>query len=348
MEFKKGDRVRFLNEVGGGVISKLGSRNMVYVMIEEGFEIPVLANELIKIDPVTAAERMFDKEIHVELPFENEPLNKEPEVNSSKLSNYSTPKKFEKGIYLAFAPHDQKWLLTGMIDLYYINNTSYDVLYSILLKTNALVYGADYGNAEPYSKVLIQTINREELENWSRGYVQVVFHPNNTARALMPMHSEFSIKMTRMNDQESYIHSSFISEKSIIVDLGMGLPMVLEAQKETPRSTVSKEIPKDYFIDKHLIDNQIAEVDLHIEKLCEGNKPNDNGEILKLQFDYYTRCIESALEKRLKKVIFIHGVGSGVLKSLIRGDLKQFANITFSEAPYEKYGYGALEVKIGQ
>ncbi|MEI8201655.1 MAG: DUF2027 domain-containing protein [Bacteroidota bacterium] len=345
MEFKIGDRVRFLNDVGGGIISKIVNRSMVNVMIEEGFEIPVMSKELIKIDPVTAAERMFDKEIKVELPPDNGEIMEENEVRSSRLSNYLSPKKFEKGIYLAFAPHDQRWLLTGMIDFFFINNTSYDVLYSLLLKTKQNTFmSADYGNAEPSSKVLIQTIKREELEDWSRGLLQVLFHPNNTAKALMPLHTEFMVKMSRMLSEDSYIHSSFMSEKAVIIDLGVSLPVALEPQKDTPKQFIAKETPKSYFIDKHLIDAESAEVDLHIEKICEGAKPEDDGMILKIQFDYYTRCIESALEKKLHKVIFIHGVGSGVLKSLIRGDLKQYSNVAYNEAPYAKYGYGALEV----
>ena len=42
MKFRQGDKVRFLNERGGGVISKIVNPNLVHVTIEDGFDIPVL------------------------------------------------------------------------------------------------------------------------------------------------------------------------------------------------------------------------------------------------------------------------------------------------------------------
>ena len=54
--------------------------------------------------------------------------------------------------------------------------------------------------------------------------------------------------------------------------------------------------------------------------------------------------MDQAILNRLQKVIFIHGVGEGVLKSAIREELKKFPKVKFNDAPYEKYGYGATEV----
>ena len=44
MKFKVGDRVKFLNENGGGVVSKIVSPSMVNVAIEDGFEIPSISS----------------------------------------------------------------------------------------------------------------------------------------------------------------------------------------------------------------------------------------------------------------------------------------------------------------
>ena len=45
-----GDKVRFLNEVGGGVVSKILDKNKVMVMTDDGFEIPTLEAELVIIE----------------------------------------------------------------------------------------------------------------------------------------------------------------------------------------------------------------------------------------------------------------------------------------------------------
>ena len=46
-EFKIGDRVNFLNNVGGGKVTKIIDSRMVMVEVEDGFEIPTLISEIV-------------------------------------------------------------------------------------------------------------------------------------------------------------------------------------------------------------------------------------------------------------------------------------------------------------
>lgn len=50
----------------------------------------------------------------------------------------------------------------------------------------------------------------------------------------------------------------------------------------------------------------------------------------------------------MPKLVFIHGVGEGVLKSELEFLLSKYDGITFKEASYQKYGVGATEVYIKQ
>ena len=45
--FKIGDRVNFLNNVGGGIVTKIIDSRMVMVEVEDGFELPTLISELV-------------------------------------------------------------------------------------------------------------------------------------------------------------------------------------------------------------------------------------------------------------------------------------------------------------
>ena len=55
--------------------------------------------------------------------------------------------KEEAGIYLAVVPHDQKWLITGDVDVYLLNHTAYDILYSLFLKSDERKFeGYDYSS----------------------------------------------------------------------------------------------------------------------------------------------------------------------------------------------------------
>lgn len=94
-------------------------------------------------------------------------------------------------------------------------------------------------------------------------------------------------------------------------------------------------------------DQPIFEVDLHIEKLLKSYKGLSNYEILNIQLDTAKRQLEFAIRKRIPRVVFIHGVGEGVLQSELSYLLKRY-NVDFSEASYQKYGQGATEVYIYQ
>ena len=91
----------------------------------------------------------------------------------------------------------------------------------------------------------------------------------------------------------------------------------------------------------------IFEVDLHINQLVKSSKGMDNYDMLNLQLDTAKRKLEYAISKRILKIVFIHGVGEGVLKSeLVR--LFQKYPVKFYDASYKKYGLGATEVVVFQ
>ncbi|MCM4161179.1 DNA mismatch repair protein MutS [Antarcticibacterium flavum] len=90
------------------------------------------------------------------------------------------------------------------------------------------------------------------------------------------------------------------------------------------------------------------EVDLHIEKLVNSYRGMSNYDILTLQLDTAKRQIEFATRKRIQKIVFIHGVGEGVLKAELDFLLGRYDNLKFYDADYQKYGVGATEVYFFQ
>ena len=54
------------------------------------------------------------------------------------------------------------------------------------------------------------------------------------------------------------------------------------------------------------------------------------------------------MRKRLQQVVFIHGVGEGVLKAELHTLLRRYDGIRFSDADYREYGQGATQVWITQ
>jgi len=92
----------------------------------------------------------------------------------------------------------------------------------------------------------------------------------------------------------------------------------------------------------------VIEVDLHIEKLVKSYKHMTNYEILTLQVNTAERQLLFAMSKRISKIIFIHGVGEGVLKEELYFLFNKYDGIKFYSANYQKYGAGATEVYIYQ
>ena len=90
------------------------------------------------------------------------------------------------------------------------------------------------------------------------------------------------------------------------------------------------------------------EVDLHINQLVKNAKGLGNYEILHLPLDTAKRQLEFAISKRIQKVVFIHGVGEGVLKEELHYLFNKYENVKHYDANYQKYGLGATEVYIYQ
>ncbi|MCK5814984.1 MAG: Smr/MutS family protein [Flavobacteriaceae bacterium] len=89
------------------------------------------------------------------------------------------------------------------------------------------------------------------------------------------------------------------------------------------------------------------EVDLHLDKLTKSTRGMDNYDKLSLQVDTAKYKLEFAIKNRIPRVVFIHGVGEGVLKEELRYLFNRY-DVKVSEASYQKYGMGATEVYILQ
>lgn len=116
----------------------------------------------------------------------------------------------------------------------------------------------------------------------------------------------------------------------------------IKEEKEIPKRRNSQTIkPKERNAPK-------MEVDLHIHQLVPSNRGLSNHEILNIQLDAAKRQLEFAMGKRIQKVVFIHGVGEGILKEELYYLFKRYENVNYYDADYQKYGLGATEVYIFQ
>lgn len=360
MNFKVGDKVKFLNDSGGGIIKKIISSSLVSVQIEDGFEIPTIITELLKVEEEPPTHRMMFTEQQFRQP---KAMDEKPAENDfedfgdervTPLEIFRSKGDDKKGIYLAFVPHDQKLLLTGLLDIFLVNFTDYELLFSLFLrKPNGAWQGTDYDVIKPNSKILLDSIQREQIESWSYGIIQVLFHKDLSSKVLSPVSSVFSFKPTKLYNENAYQNSVFISGKAflLIVNELAVQPAVAVSEfnekfdEEVLQQTAKPKQPEE-FINKHKTSPREAVVDLHIEELLDNHAKMNNHEILNYQLNYFVKCLESGIKNYLTKITFIHGVGDGVLKSRMVEILKEYENVRMKDASMHKFGYGATEVLI--
>ena len=149
---KKGDKVRFLSEIGGGIVSGFQGKNIVLVEDEDGFEIPMAINDVVVIGEedystahVVSAKASSERKdvsdgksikakIHEGQELIEEFQDNDDEIDYSKVT-FRKPVEERKGgnqlsAYLAFVPIDIKEVTQTRFECFFVNDSNYFMSYS--------------------------------------------------------------------------------------------------------------------------------------------------------------------------------------------------------------------------
>ncbi|MEN8226001.1 MAG: DUF2027 domain-containing protein [Bacteroidota bacterium] len=352
MKFKVGDKVKFLNETGGGIVSKIVSGSLVYVATEDGFELPTATRDIIRMEAESKAEKMFSEDFDVDLNAARSTHGNTDDPAVSQAGKIKSGAEETPGFYLAFVPTDQQWYIMGEIEVRIINHSRNDILYNILLEDDEKDYfGFEYGSVEAGSSTIIDTIDREALPDWSDGVVQLLLH--DEGEAFLPIQSSFHIKAVKFNSEGSYQPSGFMEERAIIYRLAefkasRKLASKKKAVKleEDPVEVKASEHKRETMIGRHATGPHVAVVDLHIGEIVDNIAGLSSHDMFLLQLNYFVKTLESAMEHNFRKVTYIHGVGNGVLKNAIIEKLKDYKGLENKSASLAEFGQGAVDVMI--
>ena len=146
---------------------------------------------------------------------------------------------------------------------------------------------------------------------------------------------DFEMKYT---EKELVVIENFILDKELSFDEISSF--ISEKQEKKP-----KRAKKVRSKDRNL---PPMEVDLHIQQLTKDYKRMSNYDMLTLQLETAKRQLNFAIMKRIQRIVFIHGVGEGVLRTELEFLFNQYENLKFYDADLQKYGLGAMEVYIFQ
>lgn len=95
-------------------------------------------------------------------------------------------------------------------------------------------------------------------------------------------------------------------------------------------------------------DEFILEVDLHIEKIVKNHHKLEKFDILNIQLDSARGQLEFAIHNRIPRIVFIHGIGEGILKTELEFLFSRYPEVVFEDANYQKYGVGATQIYFKQ
>lgn len=91
------------------------------------------------------------------------------------------------------------------------------------------------------------------------------------------------------------------------------------------------------------IKRTVLEVDLHIHLLTSSTRNMSNHDMVLLQLKTCKNAILNCDKTRYNKIVLIHGVGSGKLRTEIENELRRL-KLNYQDGSFDKYGSGALEI----
>ena len=332
---KIGDKVKFLNAVGGGKVVSFQSKNIAVVEDYDGFEIPVLISELVQVPENESYERST-RNVADEKPKKEEPKTKPKPKHVAELIPGNDDPKF----FMAFYPVDQRNPVGAEIEIYLINDSNFTLLY----------HYSHFGELEPNPKNYLEGLSMTDLSNLPKFYFRIIPYLKESKKLVTPLEKEISVNAVKFYKEKSFAKNDFFEGNAMIFDLVANvLQEEIDKLTEKDFQKIVNEKDKEnrpVEIEKKAQPlSEILEVDLHIEELIDSVSGLSNREILEIQMDKFMSEMELAIKNRVKRVVFIHGVGNGVLKQEIAKRLSsKYARFQFQDASFQEYGFGATMV----
>jgi DNA-nicking Smr family endonuclease len=355
---KIGDTVRFLNAVGGGVITKIDEKNnMVYIEDQDGFEIPTMIRDCVAV-PLVNEKTNFPKK-----DFSTKNTSESPVEISNGIStnNIVVPKPVEPiietetgdiaSINLAFIPVDIKQLQTTTYTCHLVNESNYFLFYNIVSLQGEQAETLANGTIEPNTQEEICTLNKDDLNKWQEIGIQVLpYKLNKTYNFQNAIDVRTKINVVKFYKLHSFTENDYFDEDAMMLDITTTKEKSMLEQvsaADIKQQLFQKENNERPRIIKKAQLPEIIEVDLHIHELIDNNAGMSNAEMLQLQLDKFHSVLAEHKNRKGQKIVFIHGKGEGVLRSEIEKQLRnRYKPYSFQDASFSEYGFGATMVTI--
>lgn len=313
MKYKLGDFVRFVDEKIEGYVTRIFDDQMIGVTGEDDFEIPVLAA---KVTQVHGHGKQAD-------------AAKADTINAIPNADFVT-----NGVYLAVVGDGRA---KTVVHFHLINQTSFQLLATLGTASANKFKGEFAGSVMPESSEKIYSAQLNELDQWPRINLNILYHTTQNIEPLKPI--AFSEKFRAKDFAGAKKAAPLLNEAAWLIQLDQP-ELVIDAQK-------LKESFHKPAEEKVTLERPPKEIDLHIEKLVPDHQLLSSAEMLHIQLNFFSKALDAAIVHQLPEIVFIHGAGNGVLKNEVHKKLSKNNKVqTFMDAHKEKFGYGATRVML--
>jgi len=348
MAIKVGDKVRFLSATGGGVVSRVVSKELIEVTDADGFDIPTLVHECVVVESADKKEEQKNREQPKEDPVET-PVEPEEEYLPEE-----TPEGENLNVWLAFVPMNSKLLSSTSYDFYLVNDSNYYLAYNITNGNGALFKSRKVGFIQPNTKIFIEEVKKEQLNDLEQLTIQLFAFKRDKAYSVRPVYDvPLQINPVKFYKLHSFVENDFFDEPALLfqlihnnrrVERPITVPDELSQQvMQHPKEEETPSIPPV----KKKEQPEIIEVDLHINQLLDNLNGLSNADMLRYQLDKFHQVIRENEKWKGQKIVFIHGKGEGILRNEIMKQLKtKYPTYYVQDASFREYGFGATMIII--
>jgi len=359
MKFKIGDKVKFLNDSEEGIIIAISEEGkIITVRTNDGFDIPVISSELVpvivnvenKIKGVESDQREDIRGINKE-DIQNRKENKESiekKENLYEIISQNVDEKAKREILLGFVPVNSEDIRRSDIKMYLINDSDWDIGFVVSYQVYKKYTFIKRSWLPPHCKLLIKKWNQTDLSKVVSFNVQVLFMCNGEYIPLSPVNKNINISNIAFYKPASFSENKYFKTEAVIIPVNFSIDEE-EKLKITPQEIaaammVKKDIKTEFKDLQKSLEIQ-REIDLHIDSLIDNYEGLTPAEIMQIQINHFHKEIDRAIRDGIERIIFIHGVGNGLLKHEIRKELeKKYPDLSYQDASFKEYGYGATMV----
>lgn len=355
---KVNDIVRFLNDVGGGRVSRIDGKT-VYVEDEDGFERPALARDVVVVGEAGTKASKYEKplEIKSKLVEPDEPVRR-PEPAPQPVVIEETPGGDRLNIILAFEPREIKHLNTTTFYTSLVNDSNYFLYIAYMTRNDQDTDWTTrfHGIVEPNFIVELEEVGHKDLGNMTHVAVQYIAFKQDKGFALKnPALVNRKLDFTKFYKLHCFNETEYFDTPVITIDITRNdLPTremhidsgALETamkQKKNVDRPASKPISRPN--ENHR--NEPIIQDLHIAELIDNLAGMTKADMLNYQIDKFHEVMRANLKHTGQRIVFIHGKGEGVLRQAIMRELKRhYPQCEAQDASFQEYGFGATQITI--